>query len=66
MKGGENIMNNERLKEIEEKTNASLSFAEEILDGDSEGYDGADGAREVMDLCNIIRELTSEIRKELK
>jgi len=31
--------------------------AESILEGDADNYDGADGARIIIELCNVIEDL---------
>lgn len=51
----------EELKSIEEGVNSSKEFAQRIMNGDTE-YDGADGAREVIGLCDLAEKLISEIK----
>jgi hypothetical protein len=55
-------MDKQRLQEIKKDTNAALTFAILFLRGDVDvdGYDGADGARTVFDLCHTILGLVDE------
>jgi hypothetical protein len=39
------------------KTDKALAFADRTLEGETDGYDGADGARKVSELCDYIDEL---------
>lgn len=54
-------MNPERLKQIKEAVEWDKAEALEILAGDRDNYDGADGARYVVSLCGIIEELIAEL-----
>lgn len=47
-------------KEIEE----IKEFANKIMSGDADGYDGADGARDVLSLCRLYEQLLLEERKK--
>ena len=49
-------MDIERIKRL--KANA-----ERILNGDADNYDGADGARHVLELCKEIERLVAEQKK---
>lgn len=44
-----------KLTEADKQTvKNSKEYAERIMSGDADGYDGADGAREVIVLCELI------------
>lgn len=47
-------MTTTRLNQIKDHAASSADFAHRTLEGDTDGYDGADGAREVRDLCDHI------------
>lgn len=47
----------QEIRNILERTKRSREYAEATLDGETDGYDGADGAREILDLCEDIRDL---------
>jgi hypothetical protein len=47
-------------EEEKELVKDSKRFAEKIMSGDEMGYDGADGAREVIKLCELIEKLIKE------
>ena len=48
------------LKSIKDRVGRIKRCAERIMDG-GENYDGADGAREVLDLCDICEQLILEL-----
>ena len=54
-------MNIERIKEI---VGCRKGHAERILNGESDNYDGADGARDIFELCEICEELIKEIESK--
>jgi len=56
-------MTKERLEEIRKASDGAYKCAEEILEGEADNYDGADGAREVQDLCCFINELLQAIEE---
>jgi hypothetical protein len=58
-------MKNERLMSIKEQVARCRKHADRIMDG-GDNYDGADGAREVQDLCDIASELIEAIEGSLK
>lgn len=53
-------MTKERLGKIKENVASSKGQAEDIMEG-GENYDGADGAREVLQLCGQAEELIAAI-----
>lgn len=55
----------ERLENIKEQVRSAKKRADRIMDG-GENYDGADGAREVQDLCDTANELIAELEKDLR
>jgi len=56
-------MTNSRLKQIKEDMETDEEVAQSILEGDHDNYDGADGARTVLDLCSTISELIKYIEE---
>ena len=54
-------MKKERLERIKEIVKFEHDFALKTLEGETDNYDGADGARSVDELCCIINELIAEI-----
>lgn len=54
-----------RVDYIKEKCQNSLQAAERIMNG-GDNYDGADGAREVINLCGLIQELITIIEETYK
>lgn len=58
-------MTKEKLEMIKESVMSSKKCTDKILMGDSDNYDGADGARKVQDLCYICEELIEELEKYL-
>lgn len=56
-----NTMFKERLEHIQMETDWQEQVADKILRGDSDNYDGSDGARYVKKLCGYIRELITAI-----
>ena len=46
----------QEIRNILERTKRSREYAEATLDGETDGYD-ADGVREILDLCEDIRDL---------
>jgi hypothetical protein len=57
-------MNSERLEKIKEEVSFQIDIAEQILEGEREGYDGADGARYIRKLCIICNELIGELERK--
>lgn len=55
-------MTKARLEQIVEHAGYLAEQAEGIYKGDSDNYDGADGARAVLRLCNFINELVDEVK----
>ena len=53
-------MKKERLEKIKEIVKSEHDFALRILEGETDNYDGADGARSVNSLCCIINELITK------
>jgi hypothetical protein len=49
---------------IKERVSNARSCAEGIMSGDIDNYDGADGAREVLELCDIIDSLIKVLEGE--
>jgi len=58
-----NNMNKEYIEKIKENVVWYKKEADEILSGDRDNYDGADGARAVRDLCEYITDLIEEVDK---
>lgn len=56
-------MNKEYIEKIKENVVWYKKEADEILSGDRDNYDGADGARAVRDLCEYITDLIEEVDK---
>lgn len=56
-------MDSKRLGEIMRFVTERSEEAEYILSGDGDNYDGADGARYILELCNICEGLTNELLK---
>lgn len=52
-------MNN--LDKIKEHVNEEREIAEGILSGERDNYDGADGARYMLDMCNLVDRLIEMI-----
>lgn len=50
-----------RLAQIKKMVEIEKDSAQKMLEGDIDGYDGADGARTVNHLCDIINELIVDI-----
>ena len=55
-------MTKERLEQIEARIKRQLASAERIMDG-GENYDGADGARIVIEICDQCLELITELKE---
>ena len=55
-------MTKKRLEQIKAYSERQCQIAKDILEGDRDNYDGADGARRVLDLCCYIEELISNIK----
>jgi hypothetical protein len=49
------------LNAIKEQCALALECANGIMAGEHDNYDGADGAREVIAVCHMIKELINEI-----
>jgi hypothetical protein len=58
-------MNKEQLNSIKTECLYARKSAEHIMNG-GDNYDGADGAREVLRLCELIKELIDIIETEQK
>jgi uncharacterized hydantoinase/oxoprolinase family protein len=58
-------MTKEQLQKIKERVESAKACADRIMDG-GDNYDGADGAREVRDLCATANELITELEKTVK
>jgi hypothetical protein len=58
-------MTKERLTEIMSQFREEREFAERIMSGEADGYDGADGARTVITLSKLAQELEEEAWKYL-
>lgn len=56
-------MKPEQIESAECRMIKARSYAERIMDGNGDGYDGADGAREVLMLCDIIDDLCIALRE---
>lgn len=54
-------MTPERIAQIKNTAKDEAEYADGILEGEMDNYDGADGARAVAQLCRIIDELVAEI-----
>jgi len=57
-------MTQQYLTELKEKVNMRLWTADKILSGDRDNYDGADGARNIQDLCIDFLELIEYIENQ--
>lgn len=55
-------MDKKRLTKISEDALIEEQFADDILSGESDNYDGADGARTVRRLCEYISELVETVK----
>lgn len=51
------------LEKIRESVDNERKFAQRIMEGEVDNYDGADGARTVLELCDFIDSLLAEIAK---
>jgi len=51
----------EELNKIKENMLSEKSYAEGVIDGYEENYEGIDGAWEVLVLCNTMQKLIKEI-----
>lgn len=58
-------MTKDQLLKIEERVELRRERAEAIMDGD-ENYDGADGARYVLELCDTFDDLIAELKKHIQ
>ena len=56
-------MTKERLQQFKTEVEYRKQQADKILAGDSDNYDGADGARYIRDLCKKCNELIAELEK---
>lgn len=59
-------MTKQRLDQIQEQARWRREQAQRILEGDADNYDGADGARYVLDLCWWIDELIAAVNPDPK
>lgn len=50
-------MNQERLQKIKESIKDYQDEAEKILEGEHDNYDGADGARYILEICRYFDEI---------
>lgn len=56
-------MTKKDLQKIKEDVEFERDIASRILNGDHDGYDGADGTRTVRYLCSIIADLIDTIER---
>lgn len=57
-------MTKKTLDQIKLRCEREQKVAERIMLGDRDNYDGADGARKILDLCEDIDELLKEVKPD--
>lgn len=55
-------MENDKLENIEKQIKRAARYAERIMEGET-SYDGADGARTVLEVCDLAEELINALRE---
>ena len=59
-------MTKQKLESIKEQMDDEGNFARRIMSGESDGYDGADGARAVLALCRSMALMIAELEKHIQ
>ena len=59
-------MTKQKWESIRDQVADEMTLAQEIMHGQREGYDGADGARTVIELCKNMHLMLVELEKHIQ